>query len=124
MSQKKRERIISDPLIQNGKAIIKGTRIAVNFLVELLRNNWSRKQILENYPVLEIEDILATINYKINQYSELVNKTLTKWNEKDIEEFLRKAKDGSLVNAENDAISLKQGIKEKQFLIKKKNEIE
>lgn len=124
MSQKKRERIISDPLIQNGKAIIKGTRITVNFLVELLRNNWSRKQILENYPVLEIEDILATINYKINQYSELVNKTLTKWNEKDIEEFLRKAKDGSLVNAENDAISLKQGIKEKQFLIKKKNEIE
>ena len=124
MSQKKRERIISDPLIQNGKAIIKGTRITVSFLVELLRNNWSRKQILENYPVLEIEDILATINYKINQYSELVNKTLTKWNEKDIEEFLRKAKDGSLVNAENDAISLKQGIKEKQFLIKKKNEIE
>jgi len=124
MSQKKRERIISDPLIQNGKAIIKGTRITVNFLVELLRNNWSRKQIQENYPVLELEDILATINYKINQFSELVNKTLTKWNEKDIEEFLRKAKDGSLVNAENDAISLKQCIKEKQFLIKKKNEIE
>ena len=123
MNQKDLDRIVIDPLISNGNAIIKGTRIAVSFLVDLLRNNWTEKQILENYPVLESEDILATINYKINQYSELVNKTLTKWNEKDIEEFLRKAKNGSLVNAENDAISLKQCIKEKQFLIKKKNEI-
>lgn len=42
------ERITVDPEVLAGKAIIKGTRIAVEFLLELLANDWSYEIILEN----------------------------------------------------------------------------
>lgn len=57
------ERIIIDPEILVGKPIIKGTRISVEFILELLGNGWSYEQILENYPQLKKEDILAAISY-------------------------------------------------------------
>jgi len=58
-----RERIVSDPEILMGKAIIKGTRIAVGQLLELFANNWSEKQVLENYPQLTNEDLRAVFAY-------------------------------------------------------------
>lgn len=57
------ERIIIDPEILVGKPIIKGTRISVDFILDLLGNGWSYEQILENYPQLKKEDILAAISY-------------------------------------------------------------
>jgi len=57
------ERIVVDPEVLAGKAVIKGTRIAVEFLLELLANDWSYETILENYPQLTKEDILAAIDY-------------------------------------------------------------
>ena len=42
------ERIEINPEILTGKAIIKGTRIAVEFILELLANDWTYDTILEN----------------------------------------------------------------------------
>lgn len=57
------DRIEINPKILAGKAVIKGTRIAVEFILELLSNDWSHESILENYPQLEKLDILAAIDY-------------------------------------------------------------
>ena len=56
-------RIIIDPRIMGGKPIIKGTRIPVYFILELLSNGWSIEDILKEYPHLTREDILAAIRY-------------------------------------------------------------
>lgn len=57
------ERIEINPKILVGKAIIKGTRISVEFILELLANDWAYETILENYPQLQKADILAAIDY-------------------------------------------------------------
>lgn len=62
---KRKERIVVDPKILVGKPIIKGTRISVEFILELLVNGWTFEQLLENYPPLEKEDILAAIEYSM-----------------------------------------------------------
>ena len=58
-----RDRIKIDPKVLVGKPVIKGTRIAVAFLMELLANGWTHKQILENYPHLRDDDIQAALYY-------------------------------------------------------------
>lgn len=58
-----KERIIIDQEVLAGKPVIKGTRISVDFILELLGNEWSYEQIIENYPQLTKEDILAAISY-------------------------------------------------------------
>jgi uncharacterized protein (DUF433 family) len=60
-----RDRIEVNPEILLGKPIIKGTRISVEFILELLVNGWDMEQILKNYPQLEKEDILAAIEYSL-----------------------------------------------------------
>ena len=52
-----------NPNICGGKPVIKGTRITVEFILELLANGWSYEEILENYPQLKKEDILEAIRY-------------------------------------------------------------
>jgi uncharacterized protein (DUF433 family) len=58
-----RERIVIDPEILVGKPVVKGTRLAVEFVIELLAQGWSEEQILYNYPQLAREDILACLAY-------------------------------------------------------------
>jgi uncharacterized protein (DUF433 family) len=58
-----RDRIIVDPDVLVGKPVIKGTRVAVEFLVELLAEGWTHEQILSNYPQLAEEDVLAALHY-------------------------------------------------------------
>jgi len=70
------ERIEINPKKMGGKPVIKGTRIPVYFILELLANGWSFEEILENYPGLTKEDILAAIKYasiilKEEQYVEV-----------------------------------------------------
>lgn len=62
---KYKERIEINPNILLGKPIIKGTRISVEFILELLANGWNNEEILENYPQLSKEDILAAIEYSL-----------------------------------------------------------
>ncbi len=57
------DRISLDPKVLVGKPVIKGTRISVEFLMELLANGWTHEQILKNYPHLVAEDILAALHY-------------------------------------------------------------
>jgi uncharacterized protein (DUF433 family) len=57
------DRISVDPKVLVGKPVIKGTRIAVEFLMELLANNLAHEQILKNYPHLTEEDIQAALHY-------------------------------------------------------------
>lgn len=56
-------RIIIDPQILSGKPVIKGTRLAVEFIIDLLAQGWSEKDLLKNYPGLTHEDILACLSY-------------------------------------------------------------
>ena len=51
-----KRRIDLDPKIMVGKPVIKGTRIAVEFVVELLAEGWTHEQILKNYSQLADED--------------------------------------------------------------------
>lgn len=57
------ERIIVDPEILAGKPVVKGTRLAVEFIIDLLAQGWSETDILDNYPGLTHEDILACSGY-------------------------------------------------------------
>lgn len=58
-----RERITIDPKILVGKPIIKGTRIAVEFVVDLLGRGWTFEQILDEYDHLQREDLQACLAY-------------------------------------------------------------
>ncbi len=57
------ERIVVDPEILSGKPVIRGTRIAVELILELLAAGQSEDTILANYPGLAREDILACLSY-------------------------------------------------------------
>ena len=56
-------RIMVDPKILVGKPVIKGTRLAVDFILDLLAQEWSYDEILRNYPGLMAEDIQACLAY-------------------------------------------------------------
>lgn len=58
-----RERIVSDKDVLLGKPTIKGTRLAVGFIVERLADGWSEQQLLDNYPRLTKEDLKAVFAY-------------------------------------------------------------
>lgn len=58
-----KERIIVDPKILVGKPVIKGTRIPVYLILNLLGKGKTAEQISEDYPELEEEDVFAAINY-------------------------------------------------------------
>ncbi len=57
------ERITIDPDICHGKPVIRGLRYPVENLLELLGGGMSIEEILEDYPDLEHEDILAALSY-------------------------------------------------------------
>ena len=57
------ERIIIDPLVCNGRPIIKGTRIAVATVLEFLSAGDSIEEIIQGYPKLSRKDILACLQY-------------------------------------------------------------
>ncbi len=57
------ERIVVDAEILAGKPVIRGTRIAVEFILELLAAGQSESEVLANYPGLAREDILACLAY-------------------------------------------------------------
>ena len=58
-----RERITLDPEILVGKPIIKGTRISVEFIVDLLGRGWTMEQVLVEYDHLQREDLQACLAY-------------------------------------------------------------
>lgn len=55
--------ITTDPAILGGKPVIAGTRISVQLILEKLRDGWSIEDLLEDYPHLTREQIIAAITY-------------------------------------------------------------
>ena len=57
------ERITFDPEIMGGRACIRGMRITVALIVNLVANGMEMDAILEAYPYLEQEDIRQSLRY-------------------------------------------------------------
>ena len=57
------ERIVVDPRVLRGKAVIRGTRIPVYLILELLAAGMSVEDILKEYPELKEKDIRAALEY-------------------------------------------------------------
>jgi uncharacterized protein (DUF433 family) len=58
-----REHIVSDKEILLGKPCVKGTRLSVEFIVQLFASGWTTQEILENYPTLKVDTIQAVFAY-------------------------------------------------------------
>lgn len=58
-----REHISINPNVCHGKPCIKGTRIMVSIILDYLKAGESVKTILQEYPTLKEEDVLAAIGY-------------------------------------------------------------
>jgi uncharacterized protein (DUF433 family) len=56
-------RISIDPEVCHGQACVEGTRIPVHQIVRMLANGDTIDGLLEDYPSLEREDILACLDY-------------------------------------------------------------
>ncbi len=57
------DRIVVDSEVLAGKPVVKGTRLAVEFILELLAAGQTESELLESYPGLTHEDILACFSY-------------------------------------------------------------
>lgn len=58
-----RERIIVDPDVLGGKPVVKGTRISVEFVIDLLGRGWTQEQILREYDHVTAADVQACLAY-------------------------------------------------------------
>ena len=57
------DRIRLDPAVCEGRATIRGLRIAVDVVLKLLGGGYSVDQIVEEYPEIEKEDVLQAARY-------------------------------------------------------------
>lgn len=57
------DRITSNPKIMGGKACIRGMRIPVSLIVNLVANRMTTENILQEYPDLESEDVRQALQY-------------------------------------------------------------
>jgi uncharacterized protein (DUF433 family) len=58
-----RARIVADPAVLVGKPVIKGTRISVELVIDLLASGYTSQQIIEQYDHLTPEDVQACLAY-------------------------------------------------------------
>jgi uncharacterized protein (DUF433 family) len=57
------DRITFDPRIMNGQACIRGMRISVSLVLNLVANGMTPDEIVKAYPYLEPEDIAQSLRY-------------------------------------------------------------
>ncbi|MBF0119163.1 MAG: DUF433 domain-containing protein [Desulfobacterales bacterium] len=57
------DRISFNNNVMGGRACIRGMRITVSLIINLLANGMSSKEIIEDYPYLEEEDIRQALKY-------------------------------------------------------------
>ena len=57
------DRITTNPEICHGKPVVRGLRYPVEMLLELLASGMTTAEVLDDYPDLETEDILAALEY-------------------------------------------------------------
>lgn len=65
-----RDHISSDPAILGGKPALKGTRLSVEFVLELLAAGWGTESLRANYPNLTDERIRAVLAYAAETFRE------------------------------------------------------
>ena len=57
------DRITFDPAVMGGRACIRGMRMTVSLVVNLVANGMSTEDIIREYPELEAEDIRQALQY-------------------------------------------------------------
>ena len=57
------KRITSNSAILGGKPTVRGTRVSVEVVLDLLSQGASHQDLIADYPVLEVADILACLAY-------------------------------------------------------------
>ncbi|MEI6704952.1 MAG: DUF433 domain-containing protein [Deltaproteobacteria bacterium] len=57
------DRITFDPLVMGGRACIRGMRVTVTLIVNLVANGMNTQDILAAYPYLEQDDISQALHY-------------------------------------------------------------
>jgi uncharacterized protein (DUF433 family) len=60
-------RITVDPALSGGRPCLRGLRIRVKDMLDLLASGAGREEILTDYPLLEAEDITAALEYAARQ---------------------------------------------------------
>ena len=70
------DRITVNPKILGGKPIVRGTRISVEFILELLASGVGEDEIVVDYPHLTQEDIYACLRYAVDSMRKEINITL------------------------------------------------
>ena len=63
MTQSPFDRITFDPRTMGGRACVRGMRITVSLLVNLVANGMTVEEILREYPDLEAEDVRQALRY-------------------------------------------------------------
>jgi uncharacterized protein (DUF433 family) len=58
-----RQYIHSDKAVLAGKPVVRGTRLAVDFILGLFAAGWTEQQVLDNYPTLTADGIRAVFAY-------------------------------------------------------------
>jgi uncharacterized protein (DUF433 family) len=58
-----RDQINSDPDMLGGKPVVRGTRLAVDFILGLLADGWTEQEVLDNYPTLTPEGLRGVFAY-------------------------------------------------------------
>lgn len=56
-------RIVSDPAVLRGKPCIRGTRLSVEFILELIASGASREDVVRAYPQLTVDDVSEAVLY-------------------------------------------------------------
>lgn len=64
------DRITSDPDILQGKPCVRGTRLSVELILGWLAQGWTHEMLLESYPQLSREDILAALAFTADMLRE------------------------------------------------------
>ena len=67
------EKISINPKVCHGQACVKGTRIPVHQILRMLANGDTIEDLIEDYPSLKTEDILACLNYAASLAEEQVS---------------------------------------------------
>ena len=57
------DRVTFDPMLMGGRACIRGMRITVALIINLVANGMSTEEIIREYPELESEDVRQCLQY-------------------------------------------------------------
>jgi len=65
-----RNMIVEDPDVLGGRPVVAGTRLAVDFILDLLAQGWTEEQLLENYPGLSRKALEAVFAFSAESLRE------------------------------------------------------